>query len=241
MNKESEEQTAQAVYTRIARLKPVDGDGMRGLVEPMGHFSGDFIYTAKIPDGGTYILFADFSGHGLPAALGAIPVSSVFYSMSAKGYLPSEILKKINADLVTQLSTSQFCCACFISLNPQKTKISVWNSGIPDVLIVKDNGESVDRIPSINLPLGIQIDDDEMNNFKTIRLLKGDLLFFHTHGLTEAWGETRIAFGKERLEELIVNNYRDQNLLEIVMKEVIEHCGSDKKQEDDISMLEIRC
>lgn len=238
--KETEEQIARAVYTRIARLKAIEGDGIRGMVEPMGHFSGDFIYSAETPDGQTYILFADFSGHGLPAALGAIPVSSAFYSMTAKGDMPDKILNKINYDLYTQLSTAQFCCACFIVLNADKTKAQVWNGGIPDVLFIKENGQKVERIISAHIPLGIEAGGNNENSFEEVNLSKGDLIFFYTDGLIEAWSETRKSFGKKRLEELVVENYQDKQLLELIMKAVVEHCGTKNTQEDDISMLEIR-
>ena len=33
-----------------------------------------------------HVLLGDFTGHGLPAAVGAMPLAEVFYGMTAKGY-----------------------------------------------------------------------------------------------------------------------------------------------------------
>ena len=238
--KENEEEKARAVYTRIAKLQPIDKYGIKGMVEPMGHFSGDFIFYALTPDGQTYILFADFTGHGLPAALGAIPVSSIFYSMTAKGIRPEEIIKELNVNLHAQLSTDQFCCACFIALNPERTSAKVWNGGIPDLLIVKDHNQSFNRISSTNIPLGIQLTNTYEGTFETISLSKGDVVFAYTDGVIEAWDETDEVFGNERLEEHLIKNYREPDLLNIIKAEIDKH-SKGRMQEDDISMLEIRC
>ena len=237
--KESETEAAKEVFSQIAKLKPVDKDGIKGMVEPMGHFSGDSIYSALTPDDQCYVLFADFSGHGLPAALGSLPVSSIFYAMTAKGLLPKEILKEINATLHDQLSTAQFCCACFLSLNPQRTRIDIWNVGIPDVLVVKDQGKSFLRVPSTHIPLGIEASDGQ-HECETISLSKGDIIFTYSDGVTETRNLNNEFFGKERLEDHVVKNHDNPDLIEIIKKEMDKH-SEGLLQEDDISMLEIRC
>ncbi len=237
--KQSEEMIARAVYTRIAKLQPIDKYGIKGIVEPMGNFSGDFIFYALTPDGHIYVLFADFTGHGLPAALGAIPVSSAFYSMTAKGLPPEEILQEINKNLFAQLSTEHFCCASFIVLNPERTKMEIWNGGIPDILIIKEHDQPINHISSTNLPLGIQVNEDEYT-FESIELAKGDVVFAYTDGVTESWNKSDEPFGVQRLEEHLLENFQKPDFLDIIKAKVDKH-SEGRIQEDDISMLEIRC
>ncbi len=238
--RKTEEEIAHDVYMRVARITPISGEGIRGFIKPMGYFSGDFIYKAKTTNNETYIFFADFSGHGLPAALGAIPVSTAFHRMVAENKTPEVIIETINADLVEQLSTAQFCCACFLVLNQDKTRLKIWNAGMPDMFIVRENDQSIDNFSSVSMPLGIK-NDNEKIIFQEVELASGDLVFLYTDGLTEAWSDTKKAFGKDKVKELVINNFQDTRLLEIVMAAVVEHCGNGKEQEDDISMLEIRC
>lgn len=238
--KESEEEIAKKVFTQIAKLKPVDTKGVKGIVEPMGTFSGDSIYSALTPDDQCYVLFADFSGHGLPAALGSLPVSSLFYAMTAKGLPPEEILREINLTLRVELSAAQFCCSCFISLNSERTTAEIWNLGIPDVLIIKDQGESVLRIPSTHIPLGIEAGNDVQHECETISLSKGDIIFTYSDGVTETRNHDDEYFGKERLEKYVVKNHKNLELLEMVKAEIGMY-SEGLVQEDDISMLEIRC
>ncbi len=236
--KDSEEKAASAIFSQIAQLKPVDKEGIKGMVEPMGHFSGDSIYSALTPDEQCYVLFADFSGHGLPAALGSLPVSTIFHDMTADGHLPEAILKKINETLCTGLSAMQFCCACFISLNPQRTTAQIWNLGIPDVLIIKDQGESILRVPSTHIPLGIE--SSNRYQCEKINLTKGNLIFTYSDGVTETRSLENEFFGKERLEKYLLMHHQDTDLLEIIKSKMDLHLG-ELLQEDDVSMLEIRC
>ena len=238
--KASEEQIASTVFSRIAKIQLVDKEGVKGMVEPMGSFSGDSIYYAVTPKDQSYILFADFSGHGLPAALGSLPVSSIFYAMTEKELPPEDILNEMNLKLHDQLSTAQFCCACFISLNRERTRIDIWNAGIPDVLVVKDQGESLLSVSSTHIPLGIDVGDNGEYKCETISLSKGDVIFLYSDGVTEVRNQENKQFGKERLEAYVIENHKKPDLLELVKAE-IDSYSEGVAQEDDISMLEIRC
>lgn len=237
--KDMEEKVSRAVFTRIAKLRPVQKDGITGLVEPMGNFSGDFIYSAVTPENQSYILFADFSGHGLQAALGAIPVSSIFYSMTAKGLSPEKIIHEINKNLFQLLATDQFCCACFISINAERSDMKIWNGGIPDVFLLNQKGGFRERIRSTHLPLGITLDEDDFS-FETFRLNKGEIVLAYTDGVIEAQNDHGEIFGVSRLETCLAENYQNKDLLEMINTTIKQYSGN-VIQSDDISLLEIRC
>lgn len=240
-DKKTEEKVARAIYTRIAKLKPINKDGIRGSIEPMGQFSGDFIFSARTPDGYTYILFADFSGHGLSAALGAIPVSSIFYSMTAKGLAPAQIIQELNTNLHAQLSTNQFCCACFVALNPARDTLELWNGGMPDVMVVNEKRIAVSHLQSTHIPLGIEVSTDQSEyTLDKYKLLQGDLVFIYSDGLIEVTDKSDENFSQRRVEEILLNHYKDPDLLERI-KTRIDEFSQGMEQKDDISMLEIRC
>jgi hypothetical protein len=238
--KEYEAEVAGEVYARIAKIKPINIEGVKGIINPIGDFSGDVIYSAVTPAGQNYILFADLSGHGLPAALCAIPISSAFYSMAEKGLPPKNIIQEINQKLHEQLSVSQFCCACFISLNPDRSKVEILNAGLPDILVVKNQGQAIERIASTHIPLGIELDNVGSQQFKTIRLIAGDFVLAYTDGFIEAQNKNQQEFGQQRLEDYIINNHQNSNLLEM-LKTTLEKHSEGVAQQDDISLLEIRC
>lgn len=237
--KDMEEKVSIAVFTRIAKLRPVQKDWITGLVEPMGNFSGDFIYSAVTPENQSYILFADFSGYGLQAALGAIPVSSIFYSMTTKGLSPEKIIHEINKNLFQLLATDQFCCACFISINAERSDMKIWNGGIPDVFLLNQKGEFRERIRSTHLPVGITLGEDDFS-FESFRMNKGEIVLAYTDGVIEAQNDHGEIFGVNHLETCLAENYQNKDLLEMINTTIKQYSGN-VIQSDDISLLEIRC
>ncbi|MFT4797529.1 MAG: serine phosphatase RsbU (regulator of sigma subunit) [Candidatus Azotimanducaceae bacterium] len=49
----------------------------------MGGFSGDLILSAPTSRETLFVMLGDFTGHGLPAALGALPVSQQFQVLAS--------------------------------------------------------------------------------------------------------------------------------------------------------------
>ena len=95
----NEQRVAKAVFDRVAHSGCLDAPNIRYLQSPYALFNGDLLLAAYTPSGDTHLLLADFTGHGLPAAIGAMPLAEVFYSMTAKGYGLAEILREMNAKL----------------------------------------------------------------------------------------------------------------------------------------------
>ena len=78
----------------------------------------------------------DFTGHGLLAALGAMPVSEVFRAMTKKGFSPEEILTGINKKLKSMLPVGMFFGAQLVVVNHDLEHVRVFNAGMTDVIIV---------------------------------------------------------------------------------------------------------
>ena len=50
------------------------------------------ILAAYKPNGGMHILLGDFTGHGLSAAIGALPLADIFFDWTKKGFLMRQII-----------------------------------------------------------------------------------------------------------------------------------------------------
>ncbi|WP_148051387.1 PP2C family protein-serine/threonine phosphatase, partial [Pseudomonas protegens] len=88
--------------------------------------------AAYTPAGDMHVLLGDFTDHGLPAAVGAMPLAEVFYGMTAKGYGLPETLREMNAKLKRILPVDMFCCATLLCLSSQRRAVEVWNGGMPE-------------------------------------------------------------------------------------------------------------
>ena len=82
----NEQRVAKAVFDKVAHSGCISAPNIRYLQSPYALFNGDLLLAAYTPAGDMHVLLGDFTGHGLPAAVGAMPLAEVFYGMTAKGY-----------------------------------------------------------------------------------------------------------------------------------------------------------
>ena len=95
----SEQRVAKAVFDKVAHSGCLDAPNISYMQSPFALFNGDLLLAAYKPSGGMHVMLGDFTGHGLSAAIGAIPLAEVFYGMTAKGHALAEILREINAKI----------------------------------------------------------------------------------------------------------------------------------------------
>jgi serine phosphatase RsbU (regulator of sigma subunit) len=99
------------VFNKVAQDNNVAMQNIKHWLSPIAVFNGDVLLAAPTPNGGLMVLLGDFTGHGLAAAIGAIPLASTFYSMVEKGFTMQDIIKELNSKLYGILPVSVFWCA----------------------------------------------------------------------------------------------------------------------------------
>lgn len=119
----NEQRVAKAVFDKVAHSGCLNASNIRYLQSPYALFNGDLLLAAFTPSGDMHVLLGDFTGHGLPAAVGAMPLAEVFYGMTAKGYGLVEMLREMNAKLKRILPVDMFCCALLLN------EFSAWDGG----------------------------------------------------------------------------------------------------------------
>lgn len=236
---EEEERIARHVFENITASNNENIPEVSLWCEPMGTFSGDMMLSAVLPSGGIRIILCDFTGHGLPAALGAVPVSTIHSAMAKKG-LPLEVLmNELNNKLNELLPTGIFCCIAGIDLDVTRTHAQIWNAGLPEVLVVSQAGDITQRIVSNHLPLGVIAYKDDELSCCDIQLNEGDFIYALSDGLTEAENDAGEMFGQQRLELLLMNKTNEDGRL-VEIKNRVEIFVGKAMPTDDISLIEIK-
>lgn len=235
---EQEEQLAKHVFQQIVIGGNSALAGVHTWNQPMGSLSGDLVQTAEGPQGDPYVLVCDFTGHGLPAALGALPASWVFQAMASKGLGVDAIARELNRKLGELLPIGYFCCAVIIRLSPDRRHADVWNGGLPPVLIKRHGRPDDDSIESHSLPLGIVDDDDFATDPRQVVLHAGDVIYAYTDGLTEAEDIDGVMWGSARLLDFLGRPDLDTPKLPRLIEAVLEHVNL-APTSDDISVVEI--
>ncbi|HEX4912118.1 MAG TPA: fused response regulator/phosphatase [Permianibacter sp.] len=232
-----EQQLAKILFDNIAHPGCLDAPTIRYQLSPMYIFNGDVLLAAEKPAGGLHVLLGDFTGHGLPAAIGAMPVSEIFYGMTQKGFALVDVLAEINQRLKEILPTGVFCCAIAADIDFRAKLIEIWNGGMPEGFLCRAGRGIVDRFKSQHLPLGVIGRERFRPQIQRTVFEPGDRLLLISDGVIETSNASGDMFGSERLEESV--NSADGNGVFASVQRALELFGSGLAPRDDVSMVEV--
>ena len=233
-----EELVATHVFKQLVLSSTMDIDGIHSWTQPMGNLSGDLVQISIGPQQQHYIFLGDFTGHGLPAALGAVPASSVFRAMADKGLAIEDIARELNNKLNTLLPIGYFCCAAIIELSDDRSHARVWNGGLPPLIIQNCCNKSLIEYPSKNLPLGVVPDDEFLDEIEEIEFHPDERIYLYTDGLIEAEDATGDMWGKERTLNFLSNCTIPGPRVHSLRQTIIDFVNL-APPSDDVSVVEI--
>jgi DNA-binding response OmpR family regulator len=234
-----EQTVAKHVFDNVAHSGCLNAGNVRYLLSSLAVFNGDVLVAAMRPSGSMMVLLGDFTGHGLPAAIGAMPLASTFYGMVPKGFSMTDILREINTKLKNILPVGIFCCATIMDINFRKKRLKIWNGGLPDCFIYHHKDRSVTAVKSTHLPLGVLSTRAFKDDCQYFELEKEDRIFAWSDGIHEARNLAGEMFGEERLKAVFSNNTQPDNIFNEIIESVQQFVGGNEK-DDDLSLLEIR-
>jgi CheY-like chemotaxis protein/anti-sigma regulatory factor (Ser/Thr protein kinase) len=235
---DSEEQTRLGAHV-MARLTDAAGlrDPMlRSFNLPAETFSGDLLCAARAPGDVLNLLLADAAGHGLAAALSAMPLTQAFYSMTAKGFPLPSIAEELNRKLKAILPVDRFVAATLASVDVRNRTVEVWNGGNPDALFMNVQGEVAMRWPSRHPPLGILPEKLFSGVSETVVFQEPGDLLLSSDGLTEAENLTGAWLGIDGVIGLLNCAQETDARFRCLLNGVDEHLQG-KPARDDISCL----
>ncbi|MDX2507147.1 MAG: SpoIIE family protein phosphatase [Gammaproteobacteria bacterium] len=249
-NEAKEQEIARKVFDSILNPGCLSAENIQLHLSPLSLFNGDVVLAAVKPTGGLHILFGDFTGHGLAASLGALPVSDIFYSMTAKGYSISGIVSEINHKLKLQLPIGMFLAACLVEIDTNNNILKYWNGAIPAAYLHK--GDSVIELKSRHLPLGVLDNCSFSGKVDIIEVHNKDKVILSTDGILEAENSDGNMFGLKRFVQCLNFNISRQNdllsqkpensndLFQHIL-ETLDVFTSEQKQTDDVTLGVIDC
>ncbi|MFT5220103.1 MAG: CheY-like chemotaxis protein [Planctomycetota bacterium] len=236
-----EQEIAESVFVKAIQSSNIDNSFIRQIIRPASVFSGDMILSAYSPSRDLLFLIGDFTGHGLSAALGAMPVSEVFRAMTSKGFSPEDLLSAINKKLKALLPVGMFFGAQLVVVSQELDHARIYNAGMPEILVVDgETNEIKHRIESTGLPLGVvqNIDPREMGRYVSIS--PNDKILMYSDGLTEARDGSDQEFGSDRLHKSIESSPQD-SIFDQIFVDLDRFCGDQTAQSDDVTLVEITC
>ena len=230
---------AKQMFDSVVSRSPRDIDFLRHWSLSAGHFSGDMLIYEKTPEGDLHVLMADFTGHGLSAAIGALPASDAFFAMSRKGLGIAAIAREINRKLNTLLPVGHFCAASLIRLCPRKAVLEAWIGGQPPVWLFGEGVDDRQEIDSFHLPLGVLGDEDFSGETRLLALDNVQHLMLFSDGLLEARNAQGHVFGEEGLSQAVDQAMTARrHVLQQVKSSLVSFLGG-LEPHDDVSLMTV--
>lgn len=239
-----EQKVAEHIFTDIVGKSNIDISHIHSLLRPVDLFSGDMLLTAFSPSRDIHILLADFTGHGLSAALGALPASETFHAMATKGYSIDEILRSINTKLKHLLPTNMFMAAQYVIISHDLCSITTCNCGMPDILLLDKKRKNIKkRIPSQGMALGIDKGFYFPKIIQHFPISYGDRIILSSDGILESTNINGEQFGEKNFELALLtaqHNNASNSFFDDVIRKFDTFC-QDAPATDDVSLIEIPC
>lgn len=234
-----EQEVAKIVYENITNSNCLKDAALSTMHYGTNTFNGDVILAAYKPNGGMHLLLGDFTGHGLSAAIGALPLADIFFDWTKKGFLMRQIIPEINARLKSVLPSNVFCSAAFIDVKVNNKSVEVWNGGLPDLLFFSEKQSTPTRLVSKNLPLGVLSPDVFECQIDMMSFTPGDRLLAFSDGVYEALDASGNMFYDTVLKPLYNGGVKAEDSMEWLATQLRDE-GVLNHIHDDISCLGVR-
>lgn len=237
---EREHEMAHQVLDHIQTRSEEDSELVAITRLSAASFNGDLALVKTRSDGARLVFVGDFTGHGLPASIGALPVMQTFFDAADDIVGIDELAERINKILFSILPDYMFC-AGYLVLITQDGEINYWGGGMPDAFIRRSNGE-VDFLQSLHMPLGILCVNEFDAKLQKNKLNVGDTLVIVSDGVLELKNCQDVMLGDIQMRELISNVYADTSLIlaqQEIERKLAEYKG-DSEQLDDITLVALR-
>jgi phosphoserine phosphatase RsbU/P len=141
----------------------------------------------------------DVSGKGSAAALYGAVAIGILRSFAPQKLLPGELLRQLNQLMCERRVEGRFMTFCFATWRKPLYKLRVASAGQTQPFLLKDG--HCEQLKLVGFPLGIF--DDVTYEEWTLHLSAGDILVFHSDGLSEAGDPEGKFFGLRRIASLI--------------------------------------
>jgi serine phosphatase RsbU (regulator of sigma subunit) len=235
---EQEIRLAKHMFDSITKRQPKEIDFLDFWGLSAGHFCGDLFIFERTPENHLHVFLGDFTGHGLAAAMGALPVSDIFFAMTRNGNAMPRIIDEVNRKLYEIMPTGKFCAATFLRLDTDNAKLDIWNGGLPPVLLVDRQHKISGQYESFHLPLGIVEPEEFSSQTKQVDLSSIQSIVLCSDGLIEAQNSLGECFGEEKLAQVIAHRVNERSTFNGIKSSVLSFLEG-LEPHDDVSLAVI--
>ena len=226
---------------------------LMGYMEATREVGGDFYDYFKIDEDTIGFVVGDVCGKGISAALVMVKAMTLIENYAKECDSLPNVFHEVNNLIYEDNEEMLLVSSLLGKLNLKTGELTFVNAGYNPPLIrskqeIDDNNAEIGQNQTNDFEYMADVNDPVLSHKKdtdyephTIRLNKGDSIFFYADGIIETRNEANEAYGKERLKNTL-NEHKDENLsliLESIEKD-IGNFNNHKEHLDDITMFIIK-
>jgi serine phosphatase RsbU (regulator of sigma subunit) len=198
---------------------------------------GDFYDFHPLSEGQLGLVVGDATGKGVPAALVMSTTCGMLRLGAQSSSAPGQMLQRVNETLFPYIPANMFVTCFYAILDPKRGSLTYANAG-HDLPYLYRNGEA-EELRARGMPLGL-MPGMGYEEKETI-LQAGEAALLYSDGLVEAHGPEGDMFGFPRLQALVAEHGEARSLGTLLLEELYSFTGEEWEQEDDITLLTLRC
>lgn len=224
-------------------LPEIPGLSVSFSSKPAKIVGGDFLNVVKRNDDQMLSIVGDVAGKGIPAALYAAHIQSMFESLSEQSASPANILNGLNHLICKRLREGDFITAVIAFFESGKNSLTIARAGHNWPLYYCSQTKRIVPLKTKGMCIGI---DEDMGfssclEEKTMPFKSGDVLLLYSDGITEAMNSNHHLFDLSRLESALTESvhFPAEKIVERINHRLDEFVQSEEPH-DDITMVAIK-
>jgi len=206
---------------------------------PALEVAGDYFDYITIDGNRWYLVIADVSGKGVPAALIMSVTRSLLQAYVDYESSPLDVLCKVNRRISQTIDSEMFVTIAVMCLDARENRISIARAGHEPVFMF-NGSDQIEKIAPAGAAMGLL---DPVTFRQSLRpfegmISSGNVILLYTDGITEAQNKDGEEFGYQRIEQLLLKHASEsaQNIYNIIIN-AVEEFAANQAQHDDITML----
>ena len=216
---------------------------MSSFSKPARIVGGDFFNIVKRPDGQMLSIVGDVAGKGIPAALYAAHIQSMFESLSEQSASPAHIMNGLNQLICRRLREGDFITAVIAYFESGQNSMTIARAGHNWPLYYSVQTQTISHLKPQGVCLGV---DKDMGfsaclEEKKLPVQSGDILLLYSDGVTEAMNSSNQLFDLSRLESALKESagFSAEKIVDGINHRLDEFVQSEELH-DDVTMVAIK-
>ena len=225
------------------KLPEIPWLSMSSFSKPAKIVGGDFFNVVKRTDGQMLSIVGDVAGKGVPAALYAAHIQSMFESLSEQSASPAHIMNGLNQLICRRLREGDFITAVIAYFESGQNSMTIARAGHNWPLYYSVQTKTISHLKPQGVCLGIdkEMGFSECLEEKKLPVHSGDILLLYSDGVTEAMNSSHQLFDLSRLESALKESadFSAEKIVDGINHRLDEFVQSEELH-DDVTMVAIK-